>query len=230
MDSTQAASRASTPTTYSTPSIDTSRRPSSMNYQGSSTTPKTTSLNERLNTTYVDVGEEENSIGAHITKTITSFVGHFITPRQLLIVLRVLKAVTFCFLVLTLAADLMYIFFLEIFADKEVKELAGGRRDFVIRVYGVFLAGVAICIELDYAAVVKSFYGFKGFIPRSLLYFFISTITGAHPLHAAEESNYAGDDDAVYDDAVNYNYNANNSVAEIPGSAIVFQMVTSFIL
>lgn len=110
----------------------------------------------------------------------------------------------------------MYIVFLEILADDEVKDLAGGRRDMIIRVYGLFLAGVAICIELDYAAVVKSFYGFKGFIPRSLLLFFISSITGAHPLHSGAQ---AGDDDiAAY------------IAAEIPGSAVVFQMVTSFIL
>ena len=93
------------------------------------------------------------------------------TPRHLLVVLRILKAVTFCFLVLTLVADLMYIFFLEIAASSDVKALAGGNRDLVIRIYGLFLAGIAVCIELDYALVVKSFYGFKGFIARGLLLF-----------------------------------------------------------
>ena len=97
----------------------------------------------------------------------------------------------------------------------------------------LFLAVVAICIELDYAAVVKSFYGFKGFIPRSLLLFFVSVITGAHPLHA-KEANYNnnntngggnGDDDNddYYDETAFIE-------SQIPHSAINFQMVTSFIL
>lgn len=228
----QPPSRASTPTTYSTPSIDNSLRPTTVSYPGLSVTPKTTSLNERLNTDYVDVGDEVDSFGAQTTRAITGFVGNFITPRQLLIVLRLLKAITFCFLVLTLAADLLYIIFLEVLADNEVKELAGGRRDLIIRVYGLFFAAVAVCIELDYSVVVKSFHGFKGFIPRSLLYFFISAITGSHPLHRAEASNAADDDavvndDVVFDDMYGYDINA---AAQIPGSAVVFQMVTSFIL
>lgn len=119
----------------------------------------------------------------------------------------------------------MYIVFLEVTAEKEVADLAGGRRDLIIRIYGIFLAAVAICIELDYGAVVKSFYGFKGFIPRGLLYFFISAITGARPLHIQRVNR--GDDDA-YDDAY-YGDDLYNAI-EIPQSAVVFQMVTSFIL
>lgn len=120
----------------------------------------------------------------------------------------------------------MYIVFLEVIAAKEVKALAGGRRDMIIRIYGLFLAVVAICIELDYAAVVKSFYGFKGFIPRAMLLFFVSAITGSHPLHSDQVQREQGDD-AYYDDFVDDDYYAD---AEIPQSAVVFQMVTSFIL
>eukprot|EP00934_Nitzschia_sp_Nitz4_P006207 Nitzschia sp. Nitz4//scaffold112_size70979//13341//14233//NITZ4_005894-RA/size70979-augustus-gene-0.79-mRNA-1//1//CDS//3329533241//6197//frame0 len=207
--------RAPTPNSYSAPSIDGSR--AAMYANGSiAATPKTTSLNERLNTDFVDVGEDADTMGAQITKSITEVVGEHVTPRLLLIALRILKAITFCFLILTVAADLMYIIFLEILADREVKDLAGGRRDLIIRIYGLFLAGVALAIELDYVYVVKSFYGFKGFIPRSLLIFFVSAITGAHPLHA--EVKYSDDDAAAYNEIV------------IPQSAVVFQMVTSFIL
>lgn len=193
-------------------------------------TPRTTtSLNDRLDTTFLNVGNADNSVDAKVTRTITGCVGQFVTPRRLLIVLRILKAITFCFLILNLAADMMYIVFLEITAEKEIADLAGGRRDLIIRIYGVFLAVVAICIELDYTAVVKSFYGFKGFIPRGLLYFFISAITGARPLHiqrmnqSHDDDAYAGDDDAYYGDDL-------YSALEIPQSAVVFQMVTSFIL
>jgi hypothetical protein len=117
----------------------------------------------------------------------------------------------------------MYIIFLEVAGRSEVKELAGGRRDTILRLYGLVLAVVAICIELDYSAVVKSFYGFKGFIPRSFLLFFVSVITGAHPLHA-KETNYDGDDDDDYFDETAF------IESQIPHSAINFQMVTSFVL
>ena len=93
---------ASTPSTYSSLNLN---RPS-INVLGA---PRTASLNERLNTDYVDIGEDEDRIDAQLTKRITDFVGQFVTPRQLLIVLRILKAMTFCFLILTVAADLMYI-------------------------------------------------------------------------------------------------------------------------
>jgi hypothetical protein len=189
---------------------------------------RTTSLNDRLNTDYVDVGCDENSIMAQVTKGITGFVGRFITPRHLPVVLRVLKAVMFCFLILTVAADLMYIVFLEVLASKEVRTVVGGHRDMIIRVYGLILSLMAILVELDVTAVMKSFYGFKGFIPRALLLFFISAITGAHPLYGAKIE--IGDDDANYDDYANYDDEYSTVSSEIPQSAVVFQMVTSFVL
>mmetsp|Transcript_33112 Transcript_33112/g.37077 ORF Transcript_33112/g.37077 Transcript_33112/m.37077 type:complete len:265 (+) Transcript_33112:103-897(+) len=203
-------------------------------------TPRTTSLNDRLDTNYVDLGEEE-SLRAQYTKIVTGFVGEFVTPRQLLVVLRVLRALTFVFLIFTLAADMMYIIFLEILATPEVRDIVGGRRDMIIRVYGFFLAGVAIAIEVDVAWVVKSVYGFKGFLARSFLLFFISCITGANPLYLEEENQnqniayYYGDDVAEGDDdgaaSRTYMYNDNSStVPEVPMSVVVFQRVTSFIL
>jgi len=182
---------------------------------------KTTYLNDRLNTSFVNVADDDNSVDAKITRAITACMGNLITPRFLLILLRVLKAITFCFLILTLAANLMYIVFLEVATVKQVKELAGGRRDMIIRIYGLVLLVVAICIELDHTAVVKSFYGFKGFIPRAMLLFFISTITGTRPLKVPSDQR---DDDLYYDDDSYY------IDADIPQSAIIFQMVTSFIL
>ncbi len=195
------------------PSVDHARR----NAGSPISSKKSTSLNDRLNTNFVNVADDDTSVDAKVTRTMTSFMGNFITPRLLLILLRVLKAITFCFLILILAANLMYIIFLEVAAVKQVKELAGGRRDMIIRIYGLVLVVVAICIELDHSAMVKSFYGFKGFIPRAMLLFFISTITGARPLHVPSNDAY-DDDDSFY------------AESDIPQSVIVFQMVTSFIL
>jgi hypothetical protein len=240
--------RAATPV-----SVDRSRRSVQSN--------RTTSLNDKLNTDYIDLGgAEPDGIQAQATKTVAGWIGDVVTPRQLLIVLRVLKAVTLCFLVLTLAADLMYIIFLEVLATREVRDIVGGRRDMIIRVYGLFLACVAIAIEIDVALVVKSFYGFKGFVPRAALLFFIAAITGAHPLQEDQlqgnkayaewlsshnnNNNYyddaaaadaAGDDGAAAGDdaAIVYDdmfYLESNPVPDIPDSVIVFQMVTSFIL
>jgi hypothetical protein len=188
---------------------------------------RTTRLNDRLNTAYVDVEPGDDSFGAHLTRLITGFVGEFVTPRRMLVILRVLKAITFCFLILTVAADLMYIAFCEIFATKDVRMIVGGSRDMIIRIYGLVLATMAILIELDITHMTKAFYGFRGFIPRSLLLFFISAITGSHPMQENQvERNY----DLYYDDYVMDDQFANVVSSEIPDSAVVFQMVTSFIL
>ena len=175
----------------------------------------------------------------------------------------------------------MYMIFLEILATKEVKDIVGGRRDLIIRVYGLFLAGVAIAIEIDVAWVVKvciysffdwfnygfiffhafeifltvigcmyvstrtqiiffqSVYGFKGFLARSFLIFFISSITAPNPLYFDEgyldqnSVQYYYDDKADQgDDASSYTYNSSNTsvVPEVPMSVVIFQRVTSFIL
>lgn len=203
----------------STQTVEERRQPLDPN--GTKST-RTTSLNDVLNTDYVNVGPDENTIQAHLTRLITGFVGKCVTPRRLLILLRILKAITFCFLCLTIAADLMYITFLEVLASKEIRNAVGGRRDFIIRVYGLLLAGMALLIELDVSSFVKEFYGFKGFIPRALLLFFVSAITGSHPIHENQikknNGNYVDDDEF------------SNAASEIPDSAVAFQMVTSFIL
>ena len=49
----------------------------------------------------------------------------------------------------------MYLVFLEVLATREVRDIVGGRRDMIIRVYGLFLSGVAIAIEVDVSWVVK---------------------------------------------------------------------------
>lgn len=202
--------------------------------------PNNASLNDSLQTQYLDLDEEDESFFATLTRYISNFVGAICTPKQVLGLLRVLKAVTLAFLVLIVLADLTYIIFVELIASQEVRVMAGGRRDLILRIYGLGLAMLGLAIELDYSKIVKKFSGLKGFIPRAVLYFLIAQITGSHPGissysgadSGAGEAYYANDDAAdaaENDDAAAANYD-NYSEPEIPSSAVSFQRVTSFVL
>lgn len=186
---------------------------------------------------------------------MAGLVARIFTPKQVLAILRVLKALSLCFIVLTIIADAMYILFVEFISTPEVREMAGGVRDIIIRVYGLILAVIALSIELDFAKVVKKFSGLKPFIARSFLYFLIAVVTGSHPVYDKEAyaqevesgeyygndgnddqygNNWAGDDAAAYDE----DYQAQSSssswlveqVNEIPESAVGFQRFTSLVL
>jgi hypothetical protein len=159
-------------------------------------------LNSRLATEHIDVPESDNSFQANLTRIFAYAVGRFITTKQMLSILRVLKAVTFTCLILTLFADIMYIVFLEILANDDVRAIAGGTRDTIIRLYGLALCLIAIGIEIDYSSVVKRFSGLKRFVPRSLLMFFIAIITSSSPMadnystgQSQESYNNNNDDD-----------------------------------
>lgn len=196
-------------------------------------------LNDRLLTQYVDVAEDDYSCHAQIVRAVANFAGSIFRPRQVLAILRILKATSLSFIVLTILANAMYITFVEVVASKEVQEMAGGRRDTLIRLFGLMLSFVALAIEVDYTKVAKLFMGLKGFIPRALLYFFISIITSSHPTsetnHLKNSSNANGnngDDNAnqnddAYQQQDDYYY---ESSTEIPSSAVAFQMVTSFVM
>ena len=122
-------------------------------------------LNEKLQTEYIDISEDDNTTYATITQTTSRFVGYVFTPRQVLGLLRVLKAITLSFLVLTILSDIMYIIFVELLANKKIQLLAGGNRDTIIRIYGLVLAFIGLAIELDYSKVVRKLSALKGFKP-----------------------------------------------------------------
>lgn len=189
-------------------------------------------LNETLNTDYIDIAPDDTSLFANTARAITSIVSSCCTPRQILIVLRVLKALTFAFLVFTVVADLMFIFFIEIKASEEVLTKVGGTRDTVIRVYGLILTIIALMIELDIDLIVKNFAGLKSFITRAFLLFFVATITSSSPLHNDYKGRTASSngDDAYNDDDTNGKYTDQQVSQEIPSSTVIFQMVTSLIL
>ena len=189
-------------------------------------------LNEKLNPECIDVPVEDKSIPANITRAIIGAVSRFFTPRQIIVVLRLVKALTFCFLCLTIAADLMYIFFVELVASKEVSVKLGGHRDLIIRTYGVGLTVMAIMVELDMPWVGTYFAGLKGFLPRSLLLFFVSALTTTAPIGAYERSQN-GDNNNSYNNN-QYNGGGGSDAGlignQIPESSVIFQMVTSWIL
>jgi hypothetical protein len=209
-------------------------------------------LNESLQTQHIDLSEKDNSFMANATRYISKIVGGICTPRQVLGLLRVLKAITLSFLLLTIISDLMYIVFAELASSKQVKIMAGGTRDVILRLYGILLCLLGLAIELDYSKIVKKFSGLKGFIPRALLYFFIAQITGSHPIllkgstvysssssnnnngggndDAANGDDAAGDDDAAAAQAASSSYEYSNPEIDIPSSAVGFQRVTSFVL
>jgi hypothetical protein len=209
-------------------------------------------LNHRLITRFIDVSSHDDSCGAHVIRMVTYGVGQCITPKQMLSILRVLKASTFSFLVLTILADIMYMVFLEIIPNNEaLKEMVGGVRDTIIRVYGIILAFIALCIELDYLPVVKAFSCLKRFFFRGIFMFLIAVMTSSHPTmqrfssdsndrsssayQASSGSSYAGaNDDASGDDSVSSSNNNNSYISgkqyaelEYPTSAVNFQLVTS---
>lgn len=177
-------------------------------------------LNETLNTDHLDIPASDVSFAAMITRYIAGFVGKCFTPHQIIVFLRILKAVTFCFLVLNIFAVSMYILFVDIMASNVVKKELGGWRDLVLRLYALVLSVMAICLELDVMNVVRHYVGLKGFIPRALLLYFISIITTTIRIPDSFD-----DDAVVNDDDISIRI-----AAEIPDSAVVFQKVTSWTL
>lgn len=178
-------------------------------------------LNEKLNTDAIDIPSSDGSVIAQLTRCITSCVGNCFTPHQILVFLRLLKAVAFCTLVLNIFSVSMYILFVDILASDIVTAELGGWRDTVLRLYALLLSVMAILLELDIMNFVRHYSGLKGFIARSFLLYFISVITTTIPIPTTSDDDAAqiNDDDFTI-----------RLAAEIPNSAVIFQSVTSWIL
>lgn len=199
------------------------------------------SFNKRLDPTKLDIPENDRSFSSGLIRKMTFFVSHILRPRQVIVLLRLLKALTFCTLCLTIISDLMFIFYVEISLSNDVGIKLGGIRDRVIRLYGTCLAFIAVLVELDMKVASSNFAGLKPFIIRSLMLFFAATVSGVSPMIGYERKltrqkkkyyNSYGDDG---DDRYSYNqYNQQASEHyirdEVPGSAVAFQAITSFIL
>jgi len=163
-------------------------------------------LNRKLRTEFIDLDPEDESILANLIRGIVGLVGALFSPRQILVALRLLKAVTVSMIALTATANLVYVAMVEFVAQPYVdNSYFGIRRDTVLRVYGLGLSVLALMIEMD-KFTMKNLKVLKGFIARFVLLFFVACLTYVHPAQWA---------------------NANNAV---PGSAVMFQMVCSIML
>ena len=91
--------------------------------------------NETLNIDHLDISSCDDSMLATVTRFIAGAVGKCFDPHQILIFLRLLKAVTFCFLVLNIFAVSKYILFVDIMASNDVRKELGGSHDLVLRLY-----------------------------------------------------------------------------------------------
>jgi len=182
-----------------------------------------TSLNEKIDVECIDIPPDDKTLQANTTRNIVRFVGDTVTPRQLVVIMRLVKALTLCALFLTMAANFMFIAFVEIFASRQIKSHFGGFRDLLIRIYGMALALVSVMIEFDTSFISYGFPGLKSFISRSLLLFLISILTTPYSINTTENNSN------VY---YNYNNNDGNDVLsdQIPHSSVAFQTVTSFFL
>ncbi|KAL7434550.1 hypothetical protein ACHAXM_004137 [Skeletonema potamos] len=181
-------------------------------YAGSSTGHNKTEnvnvsgLNRKLRTEFIDVDPEDETMMANCTRGIVGLVGALFSPRQILVALRLLKAVTVSMIALTFIANVVYISMVEFVAQPYAGYgYFGIRRDTILRVYGLGLSVLAMMIEMD-KFTMKNFKVLKGFLARFVLLFFVVCLTYAHPAQWA---------------------NANNPV---PGSAVMFQMVCSIML
>lgn len=187
-------------------------------------------LNDTLDTTHISIPEDDQSIYAKLTRLILTCTSRLFTPRQVLVSIRILQMLTFAVLVFTVIADLMYIFFVTLVASDEVNQKVGGTRDALIRIYGLGMTIMALLIEFDVKSCLKYFSGFRGYMPRSLLLFFIAIITSPNPLHeeyAFNRNTDEGGNDDLYDDYYQYDEQVSN---EIPGSTVRFQWLISLLL
>lgn len=207
-------------------SLDTPNRP-----PVTVTTVASPGLNQILDTNYISVDPHDFSCWAKVTRLVISCTSRLFTPRQVLIIIRALQIFTFAVLTFSFIADLMYIVFVSVASD-EVNAKVGGARDAIIRVYGLAMTVMALMIEFDVQSFLKYFSGLRGYMPRSLLLFFIATITSPNPLHEEYAFNRNKDEtDDNFDDYYDADEQYDQQVsAEIPGSTVRFQMVISFLL
>ena len=161
-------------------------------------------LNRKLRTEFIDLDPEDESILANVIRGVVGLVGALFSPRQILVALRLLKAVTVSMIALTAIANVLYISMVEFVAQPYANNSYFGiRRDTVLRIYGLGLSVLALMIEMD-KFTMKNFKVLKGFLARFVLLFFVACLTYAHP--------------QMWNDG------------SVPGSAVMFQMVCSMML
>jgi len=191
-------------------------------------------LNSKLRTDCVDVSPDDTSFRAQYVRFMAPKVGRMFTPRKMIAILRILKALTFFFIVLDVLADIVYISVVEAKSGQETQAKLGGHRDLVVRAFAVFVAIIVALIELDHARVKEHFSGFKPFLTRSILIIFVSILTNTPPIIAYERrSNAASSSSSSY--SYNNGYSSSSSAKtttlisdEVPKGVITFQSVSAW--
>ena len=193
-------------------------------------------LNRRLRTEYIDVDPNDDSIMASLIRGIVGLVGSCFTPRQILVALRLLKAITVAFIALTMVANIVYITFVEFVPPSNNSSnhnhhnpYLGQRRDTVLRIYGLGFGTLALLIELD-KFVMKNFKVLKGFLARFGLLFFVASVTYCHPKELSQYNDYNRNGNYDDDGSSSSGGSYYNSMSSVPMSAVVFQMVSSSVL
>mmetsp|Transcript_8147 Transcript_8147/g.8952 ORF Transcript_8147/g.8952 Transcript_8147/m.8952 type:complete len:383 (-) Transcript_8147:205-1353(-) len=211
---------------------------------------KRTKFNEKFDTRYLNVPEDDDSLRATAIRSMTHFVSKFITPRHLVTLLILQAAYTILFLVTTSLSALIFIYF-ENFSgvSEEVGMKLGNFHDMKIRLFGIFFSVLAIMVELDLEFVNEKITLLKSFIPRSMMLFFVATLSETNPMILYESKtrslggygygNGYGDDDDLYSNngsslySTNYYSNQDSSGLikdEIPMLVIWLQSVSSALL
>jgi len=137
-----------------------------------------TAYNEKLDSVHVDIPGNEDSVKAELVMIISSKVGSLISPKFLIVLFRIQKALTSFCLLLTIIAELVWLVVMMIIGE-DLFNIIGGRRDAVLRVFGVVLAVLSFLIEqdvmiVDYVPIMKLF------LMRFLSISFISVLACTH--------------------------------------------------
>lgn len=193
-------------------------------------------LNSKLKTDCVDVSPEDTSFRAKYVRFMAPKVGRMFTPRKMIAVLRILKALTFFFIVLDVLADIIYISVVAAKSGAETKAKLGGHRDLVVRAFAVFVGIVVALIELDHARVKENFSGFKPFLTRSILIIFVAILTNTPPIIAYERRNNSSSSSYSNSYSSYSSYNSGSSSYktstlisnEVPQGVITFQSVSAW--
>jgi len=202
---------------------------------------KRTKFNEKFDTRYLNVPEDDDSLRATAIRSMTHFVSKFITPRHLVTLLILQAAYTILFLVTTSLSALIFIYF-ENFSgvSEEVGMKLGNFHDMKIRLFGIFFSVLAIMVELDLEFVNEKITLLKSFIPRSMMLFFVATLSETNPMilyDGVKQSSSNYDDDDYFSLYSNYTSSSSmyqNSYGfiqdEISSGVIRLQSVSSVLL
>lgn len=178
-----------------------------------------------MKTRKFDVGPAPYESGSlyFFTNASAKCVSLCCTPKQIIVLMRVIKATTCCFLFFNICSELMFLFFVALIKANANADGAGSTRDNNIRLGGIVLSMLGVGIELDTEFTRKYFAGLRPYIPRAFFIFYIAAVSQAELVFSADDIDY--DDDESYEDDDNDDVNK-----ELPGSAIVFDAVTSMVL